>query len=220
MGGSAHRLPDIRMTASHAPRRPVSHTVRQGLRDGLAGLHGELDGRVSAACLQPQPDMRRLLALHAAALPPLVTGLDAAGAAELWPEWDEPARLLAIAADLRALGMAPPGPAMPIRFARGAEVWGGLYALLGSRLGNRIVLRHFAEAGAPSASAFLRFGEADRGLWPRFLTALETSPIATALDALQEGGRRVMQRYLDVLAACPDPALPPGIHRPDAAVPA
>lgn len=198
------------------PRLPAD-TARQRLRVGLARLHDTLDAGVDAACLQPRPDLRRLLALHAAALPPLVAGLEAAGAAALWPGWDEPARLASLAADLRAPGLTHPGAAVPFR--PGAEVWGGIYALLGSRLGTRMLLRRFNGAGLPAENAFLRFGEADRTGWPRFVEALEAAAVTAGLDGMIEGGRRVMQFYLDRLP--PGQDTPVAGHRThDAAAPA
>lgn len=212
------------MTTPRMPHRPAAATARQSLRDGLAPLHDALDARVSDTCLEPRPDLCRLLALHAAALPALVAGLEAAGAADLWPGWDEPARLDALSADLAALGLPLP-EADPIRFApipftAGPQAWGGLYALLGSRLGNRVILRRFAEAGLPADSAFLRFGEADRARWPAFLATLDAAADAVALAGMLEGGRRVMQRYLDALPHRPHLDPRSGHRSQDAAVPA
>ena len=80
-------------------------------------------------------------------------------------------------------------------------VWGGLYALLGSRLGNKVVLRRLAEGGEPADSAFLRPGAEDGPVWRRFLDRLEAAlgPAAGA-DAFRdavEGAAAVMERYLD-----------------------
>ena len=174
--------------------------MRQRLRAGLAPLHERLDARITAACLSPRADLRRLLAVHARALPPVVAGLQASGAARLWPEWDGPARLAAL------LSESSPGPPNGVASPResfdgDAMVWGGLYALLGSRLGNRVVLRRLAEGGEPTDSAFLRPG-ADDGLeWRRFLEAMEAAlgPAAGGdgcRDAI-EGAALVMERYLD-----------------------
>src|SRR3712207_6643762 len=115
-------------------------TMRQRLREGLAPLHERLDARITAACLTPRADLRRLLAIHAQALPPVVAGLQAAGAARLWPDWDGPARLAALSADVDVPALHG-GASPPDRFRNDAMVWGGLYALLGSRMGNRVILR-------------------------------------------------------------------------------
>jgi heme oxygenase len=186
-------------------------TVRQRLRDGLAQLHGRLDARITAACLSPRADLRRLLAVHAMALPPVVAGLRSAGAAKLWPEWDDPARLATLAAEA---GVPPfRAEASPAEaFDNEARAWGGLYALLGSRLGNRVVLRRLAEAGEPADSAFLRHGAGDGPGWRRFLDRLEgalgpatAGADATFRDAI-EGAASVMGRYLDAVERLGDRA--------------
>src|SRR5688572_23178288 len=110
-------------STSLAPPLPTS-SARHLLRQGLASLHESLDRRVSAACLEPAPDLPRLLRLHAAALPALVGGLAGAGAARLWPGWDEPERLAALAGDLRRHGLGGFRPAAPALFAGEAAAWG------------------------------------------------------------------------------------------------
>jgi heme oxygenase len=177
--------------------------MRQRLRTGLAPLHDRLDARVTAACLSPRADLRRLLTVHAHALPPVVAGLQAAGAARLWPEWDGPARLSALTAELGSEALRG-GASPPENFEGDAMAWGGLYALLGSRLGNRVVLRRLAEAGEPANSAFLRHGADDALEWRRFLDRLEAAlgPAAAGADACRgamEGAALVMERYMDAV---------------------
>ena len=153
---------------SNGRARSPAMTMRQRLRAGLAPSHGRLDARITAVCLSPRADLRRLLAVHASALPPIVAGLQAAGAAWLWPGWDGPARLAVLSAEL-GFGALRGEASPPEKFENEAMVWGGLYALLGSHLGNKVVLRRLAEAGEAADSAFLRHG-ADGGLeWRRFL---------------------------------------------------
>ncbi len=175
-------------------------TMRQRLREGLAPLHERLDARVTDVCLSPRADLRRLLAVHACAFPPVVAGLQAAGAARLWPGWDGPARLAALSADLGP-GALRGAASRPEGFGSEPMVWGGLYALLGSRLGNKVVLRRLAEGGEPADNAFLRPGAEDGPEWRRFLDRLEAAlgPAAGA-DAFRdavEGAAAVMERYLD-----------------------
>ena len=177
--------------------------MRQRLRTGLAPLHDRLDARITAVCLSPRADLRRLLTVHAHALPPAVAGLRAAGAALLWPEWDGPARLSTLSAEL-GLGAPPCGASPPENFEGDAMAWGGLYALLGSRLGNRVVLRRLAEAGQPADSAFLRPGADDALEWRRFLDRLEAAlgPASAGADACNgamEGAALVMKRYLNAV---------------------
>ncbi len=187
---------------SNGRARSPAMTMRQRLRAGLAPLHERLDARIIAVCLSPRADLRRLLAVHAFALPPIVAGLQAAGAAWLWPGWDGPARLAALSAEL-GFGALHGEASPPEKFENEAMVWGGLYALLGSHLGNKVILRRLAEAGEAADSAFLRHG-ADGGLeWRRFLDMLEAAfgPAGGAeacRDAI-EGAALVMERYLDAV---------------------
>ena len=187
------------LPSSDRARLPTT-TMRQRLRAGLAPLHERLDARITAACLSPRADLRRLLTVHAHAFPPIVAGLHAAGAARLWPDWDGPARLAALSAELgpgALRGDATP----PERFENEPMAWGGLYALLGSRLGNKVVLKRLAEGGEPTDSAFLRPGAEDGSEWRRFLDRLEAAlDPAGGADACRdatEGAALVMERYLD-----------------------
>jgi heme oxygenase len=183
-------------------RLPPITTIHHRLRKGLAPLHERLDARITAACLSPRADLRRLLAVHGRALPPVVAGLCVAGATRLWPGWDGPSRLAALSAELRRRAL--PGEASPpVEFDNEAKAWGGLYALLGSRLGNRVILRRLAEAGEPADCAFLQHGADDAPEWRRFLSRLEAAlgPAAGAdacPDAM-EGAALVMGRYLDAV---------------------
>lgn len=180
-------------------------TARQRLREGLAPLHARLDARITGACLSPRADLRRLLAVHARAFPPVVAGLRAAGAERLWPGWDGPARLAALSAEAGP-GAAPDGggggATPPERFRNEHMAWGGLYALLGSRLGNKVVLRRLAEGGEPSDSGFLRPGAEDGPEWRRFLDRLDavSGPSEGACRDVIEGAALVMRRYLDAAA--------------------
>ena len=182
--------------------RPPAITVRQRLKEGVAPLHERLDARITAVCLSPRTDLGCLLAIHAHAFPPVVAGLLAAGAARLWPGWDGPARLAALSAEVEPRALRA-GTERPERFGNEAMAWGGLYALLGARLGNRAILRRLGEAGEPVGSAFLRHG-ADDGLeWRRFLDRLEAvlgpPGRAEACRCAIEGAALVMARYLDAV---------------------
>ena len=176
--------------------------MRQRIRDGLALSHERLDARMTALCLSPSTDVRRLLLVHGRALPPVVAGLRSMGGECLWPEWDGPARVSAL---LQALG--PDATAVdslqPEKFDNDAMVWGGLYALLGSRLGNRVIVRNLAAAGQPTDIAFLQPGPDDALEWRRFLARMEAAlgPTGAAIsfeDAI-EGALRVMGRYLEAV---------------------
>ena len=183
---------------------PPMMIVRQRLREELAPLHEGLDVRITDACLLPRADLRRLLAVHAHAFPPVVSGLQAAGAERLWPGWDGPARLAALSAEA-GFGASRGGASPPEKFGNDPMAWGGLYALLGSRLGNKVILRRLAEGGEPADSAFLRPGPGDGPEWRRFLDRLEAAlgPPAALADAswrdAVEGATLVMRRYLDAV---------------------
>jgi heme oxygenase len=187
------------LPSSDRARLPTM-TMRQRLRAGLGPLHDHLDKRITAVCLSPRADLRRLLTVHAHAFPPVVAGLQAAGATRLWPCWDGPARLAALSAELGP-GALRGGASSPERFENEPMAWGGLYALLGSRLGNKVILGRLAEGGEPADSAFLRPGAEDGSEWRRFLDRLEAAlgPAAGAdacRDAI-EGAALVMERYLE-----------------------
>jgi heme oxygenase len=187
-----------RLPGSGRPRPPTM-TMRQRLKVELGPLHERLDARITAACLSPRADAQRLLTVHASAFPPVVAGLEAAGAARLWPGWDGPARLAALSAELGPGALRGGGPSPPERFEGEAMVWGGLYALLGSRLGNKVILRRLAEAGEPTNSAFLRPGADDGPEWRRFLDRLEAATLGPAAGGAAEGAALVMERYLDAV---------------------
>lgn len=176
--------------------------MRQRIREGLALSHERLDVRMTALCLSPRTNLRRLLLVHAHALPPVVAGLRAVGAERLWPDWDGPARLAALS---QVLGseVAAGGASKPERFDNDAMVWGGLYALLGSRLGNRVIVRKLAAAGEPTDIAFLRPGADDALEWRRFLARMEAAlgpaSAETSYEDAIEGALRVMGRYLEAV---------------------
>lgn len=153
--------------------------MRAALRSRLMPLHETLDRAVAALCFAgPVLRMDRLLAIHASTFPVLAAVLERDGVASLWPGWDGPSRLAALAADLAEL--APPAlvpaalaPAAPPPPMAGAAMTGMLYVLEGSRLGNRALLHH-VPAGAPTA--FLRHGT-ENGAWPRFVAWLDAQAL-------------------------------------------
>jgi heme oxygenase len=85
--------------------------------------------------------------------------------------------LAALEEDLRALGMRPnANAARPPSFVREPEIWGALYAVEGSHLGNRIILRRVMECGSEAerrATQFLAHGLENRTAWGGFLARLE-----------------------------------------------
>jgi heme oxygenase len=143
--------------------------IRTKLRARIAIAHTSLDRLVSSSCLGDTIRLGRLLTIHYGALMLLLPALERAGAEHVCPGWEGRSRLAALEEDLRALGMRPnPNPAYPPSFGREPEIWGALYAVEGSRLGNRIMLRRVMECGSGAerrATQFLAHGLEDRTAW-------------------------------------------------------
>lgn len=179
--------------------------LRARLRAATAPLHDRLDREVAVACLGDPPDAARLLTMHHAALCALVPALEQAGAARLLPGWEGRSRLAALEADLAELGVTVPllrlaEPRLPADPA----TWGALYALEGSRLGNRVVLRRLQEGrGLPGgrAARFLSHRPAAAAEWPRVLERLESLGCGEAgFAAVAAGAEAVFLTYLAAVA--------------------
>jgi heme oxygenase len=111
--------------------------------------------------------------------------------------------LAALEEDLRALGMRPnTNPVYPPSFVREPEIWGALYAVEGSRLGNRIILRRVMECGSEAercATRFLTHGLEDRTAWGGFLARLEAQEYCgEAFELAVLGAERVFETYVDL----------------------
>ncbi len=95
-----------------------------------------------------------------------------------------------------------PNPAYPPSFGREPEIWGALYAVEGSRLGNRVILRRVMECGSGAerrATQFLAHGLEDRTAWRGFLARLEALQYCgEAFELAVLGAERVFQTYLDL----------------------
>jgi heme oxygenase len=165
-------------------------------------LHTRLDRMVNSFCLGDTLRLGRLLTIHYDALTLLVPALERAGAEHLSPGWEGRSRLAALEEDLRALGTRPKrNPGYLFSFVREPEIWGALYAVEGSRLGNRIILRHVMECGGEAerlATQFLAHGLEDRTAWGRFLARLdELQYCDEAFELAVLGAERVFKTYLD-----------------------
>jgi heme oxygenase len=144
--------------------------TRSAIRTKLrATLHTCLDRLVNSSCLGDTLRLGRLLTIDYDALTLLVPALERAGAEHVCPGWEGRSRLAAPEGDLRALDILPnTNPAYPPSFVREPEIWGALYAVEGSRLGNRIILRRVMESGSEAerrATQFLAHGQEDRTAW-------------------------------------------------------
>jgi heme oxygenase (biliverdin-IX-beta and delta-forming) len=176
--------------------------IRTKLRARIAMLHTRLDQLVNSSCFGDMLGLGRLLTIHYDALVLLVPALERAGAEHVCPGWEGRSRLAALEEDLRVLGMRPnANPAYPPSFVREPEIWGALYAVEGSRLGNRIILRRVMECGSEAerrATQFLAHGLDDRTAWGRFLARLEASQYCgEAFELAVLGAERVLESYLD-----------------------
>jgi heme oxygenase (biliverdin-IX-beta and delta-forming) len=172
------------------------------LRARIATLHTCLDRLVNSSCLGDTLRLGRLLAIHYDALLLLVPALERAGAEHVCPGWEGRSRLAALQEDLRALGMRPnTNPAYPPSFVREQEIWGALYAVEGSRLGNRIILRRVMECGSEAerrATQFLAQGLGDCTAWCGFLARLEALEYCgEAFELAALGAEQVFETYFD-----------------------
>jgi heme oxygenase (biliverdin-IX-beta and delta-forming) len=131
-----------------------------------------------------------------------VPALERAGAEEVCRGWEGRSRLAALEEDLRALGTLPNrNPEYPPSFLSAPEIWGALYAIEGSRLGNRIILCRVMECGSEAerrATQFLARGLEDRTAWGGFLAQLEALQYCgEAFELAALGAERVFETYLD-----------------------
>jgi heme oxygenase (biliverdin-IX-beta and delta-forming) len=166
-------------------------------------MHTRLDRLVYWSCLGGTLRLERILTIHYDALMLLVPALERAGAEHVCPGWEGRSRVAALEEDLRALGMRPnTNPAYPPSFVREPEIWGALYAVEGSRLGNRIILRRVMERGSEAerrATQFLARGLEDRTAWVGFSARLETLQYCDEQFELAVlGPERVFETYLDL----------------------
>ena len=175
--------------------------LRSRLRARVAPLHARLDQAIAAACLGTPPDLPRLLRIHHRALGALLPALAQAGAARLFPGWEGGSRLVALEADLAALGAAPPAPATTRPcFVGEPEAWGALYALEGSRLGNRVLSQRLAPL-AGAATRFLGHRAPEEAGWPRLVARLAALDLRGAeFEAACGGAHQVFEAYLDAVA--------------------
>jgi heme oxygenase len=145
--------------------------ARTAIRAATAADHERLDGLFEGFDLAEGCSYGRFLIAHAAALIPIETALDAAGAEALIPGWADRRRSAMIRADLAALGLAPPEPAPFPELEDDASCWGAAYVVEGSRLGGALLARRIAP-GLPRS--YLGTPQA-KGAWRTFVDALDAA---------------------------------------------
>jgi heme oxygenase len=175
--------------------------MRPRLRARVEALHARLDQLIEASCFGETLNLRRLLAIHHTTLGTIVPALECAGAAHLFPGWEGRSRLSALEADMAGLGADPP-PRIDaeVSFRTEQEVWGALYAIEGSRLGNRVLLQRVMERGdglERRATRFLAHCPEDGAGWLCLVARLEALNYGGAeFEGIVRGAERVFGAYL------------------------
>lgn len=198
------------LRTGHASTSAKDHAgMRSRLRVRTAALHARLDRIIEASCLGEPLDLRRLLTIHHAALAAIVPALEDAGAARLFPGWEGRSRLLALETDIAELRTDPPRClSIKVLFPSEQEVWGALYAVEGSRLGNQVPLRRMAEHNSGlerRATRFLAHRAEEDVAWPRLVVQLEALDYRDEdFEAATRGAERVFDVYLVAAERCLD----------------
>ena len=164
-------------------------SVRFSLRELTQDAHDRVDALLSRFDLSDRDQYGDFLSVQAAAFLPVEAALDAAGAADLLPDWPLRRRGEALREDLQALGRGLPSPVAPPTYANAADIWGGMYVLEGSRLGGAM-LHNAISVDFPRA--FMTPAR-EKKLWPQFVAALERNDYADVL--LQRAGASAIATF-------------------------
>jgi heme oxygenase len=180
----------------------TGNVIRTMLRARIATLHNRLDRMMNLSCAGGALGLERFLSIHYGALTVLVPALERAGADLVCPEWGARTRLEALEEDLSVLPTHPHKPlAHRPSFASPPEIWGALYALEGSRLGNLVVLRVVIECGSEDerrATRFLSCGSEEQTAWGKFVAKLDDQRYSgEAVESAALGAERVFETYLN-----------------------
>lgn len=171
--------------------------LRERLKAATADAHRALDARFGTFDLTSAAGYRRFLEASAAALLPLETTLERSGVADLFSDWPQRSRRMALATDLACVGgVADPLPS-PAAMSR-HEMLGAMYVLEGSRLGARHLLRAIAGCGQPHVEAATRYLRHGSGLplWQLFLKKLEGEPFTADSEATTiDGAKRAFAMF-------------------------
>lgn len=168
-------------------------SARAALRDATSQAHRRVDAAFSRFDLADLDNYRGFLRAQAAGFLPTEAALDAAGAADLLPDWPARRRGDLLRADLAALDVTPPEPfAPPPIVSANASMLGAIYVLEGSRLGGALLKR-----AVPMAFP-RRFLEArqDAGSWRKLLKSLDEFLIRqNDLDVAVAAAEEVFARF-------------------------
>jgi heme oxygenase len=167
-------------------------SARAALRAATLADHERVDSLFSAFELGDAAGYRLFLAAQAAAHLPVEQALEAAGVAELLPDWPARRRSHLLEADLAELGLEVPDPLQPPPLPDTPAVLGAVYVIEGSRLGGA-VLKRSLPAGAPKR--FLAAEQAP-GAWRKLLAKLDESLYEPALvEAASQTARLIFRRF-------------------------
>jgi heme oxygenase (biliverdin-IX-beta and delta-forming) len=162
------------------------HEARAALRAGTAADHERLDALFGGFRLDDPQDYRAFLKAHAMALTAIEQALDAADFAEALDDWPGRRRGDAIAADLAALGEAPPAPLSAPSLDTAAAQWGAAYVVEGSRLGGALLARSVPENLPKSYLGLVQ----PPGNWRKFLEKLDKAlPLPQDIALATESAR-------------------------------
>lgn len=139
------------------------------LRAATRGAHDRVDALFSDYDLSEPADYGHFLTAQAAAFLPVERALDAAGAADLFPDWTQRRRASLLSADLDELGIPLPAPVALPPYATPGAIAGAAYVLEGSRLGGAMLAR---SVGHRLPRRFLS-SPTPPGHWRQFLARLE-----------------------------------------------
>lgn len=152
------------------------------LRAATRAAHERVDRLGEGFDLTRPAGYRAFLEGHAAALPAIENELEAAGVAQLMPDWPGRRRTRALMQDLADLGAVAPAPVGAPELRSRAQLMGALYVLEGSRLGGAYLRRRVAQAQPEAPAAYLAHG-AGEPLWRSFLAWLEVQPASAEDEA-------------------------------------
>ncbi|HEX4158337.1 MAG TPA: biliverdin-producing heme oxygenase [Rhizomicrobium sp.] len=179
-------------------------SVRGKLREATASLHAEFDSMAETLLARGAEGYAEFLAAQGAVIIPLEKRLEISGIERLVPDWNQRARRYDLKADLREIAQPCDFVDVPL-FRTPAELLGAAYVLEGSRLDASLLLR-MMHAG--TATRFLRHGQG-KGLWPRFLSLLETnSEVHQNFDQARASATEVYRLYLGAMKAVGPASLP------------